>query len=52
MFTAGGRANGSAGPGGKYWVLKAASEGVPPVVRIRTEVDNQSDMVNQMQDGA
>ncbi len=51
MFTAGGRADGSAGPGGMYWVLKDAPDGLPPVVRIRTEVDNQSDMVNQMQDG-
>ncbi len=51
LFTAGGGANETAGPGGKYWVLKEASEGVPLVVRIRTEVDSQSDMVNQMQDG-
>ena len=45
----GGGKNGTAGPGGKYWVLKSPPNGVPPVVRVRTEVDDKTDRVIQIQ---
>ncbi|MEM7414799.1 MAG: hypothetical protein AAF389_04825 [Gemmatimonadota bacterium] len=44
-FTPGGGANGTAGTGGKYWVLVDPPEGMPPVVRIQTEVDATMDNV-------
>lgn len=47
----GGGVNGTAGPGGKYWVLKDPPAGVPPVVRVRTEVDADTDSVIQVQAG-
>ena len=50
-FTPGGGANGTAGTGGKYWVLKDPPEGVPAVARIQTEVDSSTDTVYQVQDG-
>jgi len=49
-FTPGGGTNGSAGPGGKYWVLKDAPAGVPRVVRIQTEGNAERDRVEQLQD--
>ncbi len=51
MFTPGGRPDGTAGPGGKYWVLRDPPAGMPPVVRVQTEVDGTTDQVIQMQDG-
>ena len=45
----GGGANGTGGPGGKYWVLDDPPGGVPPVVRVRTEVDAATDSVIQIQ---
>lgn len=45
----GGGANGTAGPGGKYWVLKSPPQGVPHVVRIQTQVDATTDSVIQIQ---
>ena len=47
----GGGVNDTAGPGGKYWVLKEPPAGVPPVVRVRTEVDAGTDSVVQVQKG-
>lgn len=44
-FTPGGGANGTAGTGGKYWVLADPPDGMPPVVRIQTEVDETMDNV-------
>ena len=52
FFTPGGGVNGSAGSGGKYWVLQDAPEGVPAVVRIRTEATPEGDRVNQLQGSA
>ncbi len=52
QYTAGGGANDTAGPGGKYWVLKKPASGYPAVVRIQTEIDEQSDSVMQIQGGA
>ena len=49
-FTPGGGINGTAGSGGKYWVLKEPLPGVPRVVRIRTEVSADRDRVLQIQD--
>ena len=48
-FTSGGGPNGSAGAGGKYWVLADPRPGVPRVVRIQTEVDANTDSVVQIQ---
>ena len=48
-FSPGGGANGSGGSGGKYWVLKEPVAGVPSVVRVRTEIDAQTDSVIQLQ---
>ena len=45
----GGGVNGTAGSGGKYWVLKSPPHGVPAVVRIRTEVNAEKDSVIQLQ---
>jgi hypothetical protein len=50
-FTPGGRPDGTAGPGGKYWVLRDPPPGMPPVVRVQTEVDGSTVQVIQMQDG-
>lgn len=47
----GGGVNDTAGPGGKYWVLKNPPPGVPHVVRVRTEVDPSTDSVIQIQAG-
>lgn len=47
----GGGVNGTAGPGGKYWVLKDPPRGVPAVVRIRTQIDESTDSVIQTQAG-
>lgn len=49
VFTPGGGANGSAGAGGKYWVLKEPLAGMPTVVRIQTEQDASVDRVTQIQ---
>lgn len=49
MFTPGGGPNGSAGAGGKYWVLKDPVPGLPRVVRIQTEQDANVDRVIQIQ---
>ena len=45
----GGGANGTAGPGGKYWVLKNPPRGVPHVARVQTEIDATMDSVIQIQ---
>lgn len=50
-FTPGGGVNDTAGSGGKYWVLKEHVEGLPRVVRVRTEVDATADNVVQIQAG-
>jgi len=47
----GGGANGTAGPGGKYWVLKDPPAGIPHVVRVQTEADATTDRVIQLQAG-
>lgn len=49
-FTPGGGANGTAGSGGKYWVLVDPSPGLPRVVRVRTEASPEVDSVIQIQD--
>jgi hypothetical protein len=51
VFTPGGGPNGSAGQGGKYWVLMDPPVGVPPVVRIQTEQNGTVDRVLQIQGG-
>lgn len=48
-FSPGGGVNGTAGSGGKYWVLKNPPDGVPPVVLISTEVAETVDQVMQLQ---
>ncbi len=47
--SSGGGPNQTAGPGGKYWVLKDPPAGVPHVVRIQTEADPSTDRVVQLQ---
>lgn len=47
----GGGANGTGGTGGKYWVLKEPVAGLPRVVRVRTEIDAETDSVIQLQGG-
>lgn len=49
VFTPGGGPNGSAGAGGKYWVLEEPVAGLPRVVRIQTEQDENVDRVLQIQ---
>ncbi len=51
-FSPGGGANDTGGSGGKYWVLKTPLAGVPTVVRVRTEIDAQTDSVIQLQDAS
>jgi len=47
-FTPGGRTNGTAGPGGKYWVVQDPPPGTPPVVRVLTEANEEVDQVIQL----
>ncbi len=50
-YSTGAGKNGSGGAGGKYWVLKKAVPGMSRVVRVRTEIDGDSDSVIQLQAG-
>jgi hypothetical protein len=49
-FPGGGR-NDTAGTGGKYWILKNPPPGVGKVFRVQTEIDRNTDVVIQMQNG-
>ncbi len=49
-FPGGGR-NDTAGTGGTYWILKDSPTGVGRVFRVRTEIDENTDVVVQMQGG-
>ncbi len=48
-YSPGGGANDTGGTGGKYWVLDQPVAGQPSVVRVRTQVDDQTDSVIQLQ---
>ena len=48
-YTPGGGRNGSAGTGGKYWVLVDPVPGTPRVVRVQTEANENVDSVIQLQ---
>ncbi len=47
--SSGGGKDGTAGPGGKYWILKQAESGLPRVVRVRTEIDPAHDSIVELQ---
>ncbi len=47
-FPGGGR-NDSGGTGGRYWILKDPPPGVGRVFRVRTEIDENTDVVVQLQ---
>lgn len=49
-FPGGGR-NDTAGSGGKYWILKDPPAGMGRVFRVRTEIDENTDVVVQLQGG-
>jgi hypothetical protein len=50
-FPGGGR-NGTAGTGGKYWILKDPPPGMSRVFRVRTEINENADVIVQMQGGS
>ncbi|HSG80798.1 MAG TPA: hypothetical protein VLC48_01005 [Gemmatimonadota bacterium] len=49
-FPGGGR-NGTAGTGGVYWIFKDPPPGVSRVFRVRTEINQNADVIVQMQGG-